>query len=182
MKLNTKLIAGSILSALIFSGCSDSSTTANNPSNITPRFVAMSMNEQIVMQDMTTGLEWVNGTENVNVIHGCFPMGAGFTQERAQTDANDFCENLDFASHTDWRLASDLEIQEYTLQMNISGFTPFYANPACPRVIGKNIDGELRTINTHNTNPIGTIKEWESLNAGVRCVRMTEMNATNMMP
>ena len=71
--------------------------------------------------------------------------------------------------------------------MKAAGKTPFYANPACPRLIG--LTGTSATaINTHNSTPIGGETTWETLidstasNYGVKCVRNIEDTSTTMMP
>ena len=159
-------------------------TTSLVTTSATSRFIPMTMMQQIVMQDMQEGLEWVNGSTDASVSSGCHPMVGGKTQSDAQNEATQFCADLVFATHTDWRFPTDVEIQKYTTDMNSSGLVPFYANPACPRVVGNNMDTTLKTINTHNTPPVGQINNWANLNAGVRCVRamqfvpMTMMNQT----
>lgn len=128
----------------------------------------MTMNSQLLMQDSTTNLEWVNGHG------GCHPMVPGKTAMVAFNEAETHCAALDYASHADWRVPTVVEIQTFTVEMQNEGITPFYQNTACPRVVGYNDDNTtLQNTNTHNTAPIGTITDWAELNAGVRCVRAT---------
>ncbi len=132
----------------------------------TSRFTPMTMNNQIVMHDTTSNLEWVNGPG------GCHPMVLGKTAATAFGESEAHCAALDYASHTDWRVPTIVEIQTFTVEMQSAGITPFYQNPACPRVVGYNDDNTtIQNTNTHNTPPIGTITDWRELNAGVRCVR-----------
>ena len=105
----------------------------------TERFMAMSMSGQIVMVDTMKGIEWVNGKEAdapAEVDHGCKPVGPGKTEDEIKVLAENFCSALVFATHDDWRVPTDLEHQEFIVQMANAGKVPFYANPACPRVVG----------------------------------------------
>ncbi len=178
---------------LLLIGCSDSDPNNTDPtvaedtnmdqvendpggSSMNGRFSSMTMNEEIVMRDSETNLEWVNGLtpSSTKPETGCHPMPPGLATDGVIAEAQFFCENLDFATHTDWRVPSTSEIQKYTADMKSSGLIPFYQNPQCPRVVGIDSDGAIlsvSTVNTHNTPPTGTINDWEARNAGVRCVR-----------
>ncbi len=128
------------------------------------------------MRDSTTNLEWVNGlTENRNkAVTGCNPMPSGLSNDGVIMEAEHFCENLVFGTHSDWRVPTTAEIKKYTVDIDAAGIVPFYQNPSCPRVVGIDINGGVKTpstVNTHNTNPIGDINAWSSKNAGARCVR-----------
>ena len=142
MFINKKLIIGSLLLATFFVGCgSDSDTVTavndiameNNVENSTmtntqapERFMAMTMGEQIVMQDNTTKLEWVNGNvQNSGANHGCLPLGPGKAEIEAQEEAKAHCEALNFANHTDWRFATDSEIQEFVTELDKVNIIPF---------------------------------------------------------
>ena len=172
---------GLILSAVLLAACgSDSnSDNDNNPSGASndSRFTPTTMNEEIVMRDKTTGLEWVNGvTPGSEKPTGCHPMPSGISADGVVTVANNFCNTLDFGGHTDWRVPKVTELKKYTVDMKTAGLTPFYQNPSCPRVVGFNTNSNgmtttISTVNTHNTDPIGEVNPWGSSNAGVRCVR-----------
>jgi len=146
------------------------------------RFSSMTNMSQVLLQDTTTNLEWVNGTSQMGINSGCLPMTSGKTEDEALSLASEHCETLSFGSHTDRRVPTASEIQVFTVAMANEGSVPFYANPACPRIVGINEHDSTKidTINTHNTPPIGTINSWTSLNAGVRCVRTFSSNS--MMP
>ena len=176
MRHPTKLLLGTLVISTIMIGCGSSDPVTNSANNNTnmgdnnptanSRFAPMTMNNQIIMRDTTTNLEWVNGPG------GCHPMVPGKTAATAFSEAEAHCAALDFASHTDWRVPTITEIQTFTVEMQNAGTTPFYQNPACPRVVGYNDDNTtIQNTNTHNTPPIGTITDWSNLNAGVRCVR-----------
>lgn len=184
MKLTTKMLLSSLVISTIMIGCGSSSdgttvatsdsgmqssggnTTNGSNNSTTTRFATMSMNNQTVTRDVTINLEWVNGPG------GCHPMVPGKTEEVAFDEAEAHCQNLDFAGHTDWRVPKIGEIQTFTVEMQNANLQPFYQNPACPRVVGYNADKtQIQNTNTHNTPPIGTISDWDELNAGVRCVR-----------
>lgn len=185
--MKTKLI--STLSIIAFTtlltacGGSSSSSSQTNSTNspqtsMQSRFTAMTMLNQIVMRDANTNLEWVNGNAIASVPSGCLPMPPGKDATDVLNTATNHCDALSFASHEDWRVPTINEIQEFTVSMKEAGLTPFYANPACPRLVGLDKDGKIQTINTHNTNPIGKINNWSKLNAGVRCVRAVQPTST----
>jgi hypothetical protein len=181
MQVNRKIVLSSLVLGMLMIGCGSSSPvlaidnednqtsmgqTDDQQTNNQTRFAAMTMNNQIVMQDTTTNLEWANGAG------GCHPMAPGITAMDAFNETVEHCEMMDFSTHTDWRVPTIEEIQTFTVQMQNAGLIPFYQNPACPRVVGYNEDNTtIQNTNTHNTPPIGTITDWTEQNAGVRCVR-----------
>jgi hypothetical protein len=73
-------------------------------------------------------------------------MPPGLATDGVIVEAQLFCENLNFSTHTDWRVPSVFEIQQYTVNMKSSGLIPFYQNPQCPRVVGINTDGATPTV------------------------------------
>ncbi len=173
MQLSVNTIFASLFISSLMIGCGGSSSNkaADDTGSMDPpsatRFKPMTMSKQIVMQDTTTKLEWVNGTG------GCHPMTPGKSEVVALAEALDHCDNLVYASHSDWRVPTPAEIQVFNTEMKEAGITPFYANPMCPRVVGTNDrNTDLSTVNTHNTPPLGTVSAWMDSNAGVRCVRV----------
>ncbi len=168
MQLSISTLLGSLLLSSFFVGCgsSSSSNTDDSSNNNSDRFKSVTMMNQIVMQDKTTSLEWVNGSG------GCHPMTPGKTQAVALAESLKHCDDLVYAGHSDWRVPTPNEIKEFNVEMGEAGITPFYANPSCPRVVGLNDRAtDLSTVSTHNTPPIGTVAAWMNSNAGVRCVR-----------
>lgn len=114
-------------------------TMDTNMTNMsTERFVAMSVSKQIIMMDMTNRIEWVNGREDTTVEHGCNPVSPGETEAEIEAKSETFCSELVFATHNDWRVPSDVEQQDFMVEMQKVGKVPFYANPSCPRVVGIN--------------------------------------------
>ena len=185
--MKTKLIItlGTIAIGTLLTACgggSSSSPATNNQNTGSgasgatnqTRFAPMTMMDQNIMRDANTNLEWVNGNAVANVPSGCLPMPSGKDAADVLNTATNHCDALSFASHEDWRVPTITEIQEFTVAMKDAGLTPFYANPACPRLVGLDTNGTIQTINTHNTDPIGKINDWIKLNAGVRCVRAVE--------
>jgi len=180
MQLHTKMLLSSLVLGTIMIGCGSSSGDSSGSSSTsgttqngnggttqqTSRFAPMTMNSETVMQDTTSNLEWVNSAP------GCHPMTPGKDAATAMNEAINHCVALNFASHTDWRLPTITEVQDFTVEMQNAGIIPYYQNPACPRLVGFNADKTaIQNTNTHNTPPIGTITDWGNLNAGVRCVR-----------
>ena len=183
--MKTTLILGTIAASIILSGCGSSgSSTNNNGMNTgntnggggqTARFTKMTMMGDTVEQDNQTKLEWV-GSVGSNGTTACQPHAAATTEMADIAAAKAHCDALVFASHEDWRVATAAEHAAFITGMNAAGMTPYYANPACPRLIGT--DGTNATaVNTHNSNPIGAMTPWATLlnqsatNFGVKCVR-----------
>ena len=159
--------------SLLLIGCGDSTTNTRNTVN-TPtstRFSKLTMVNQNILRDTNTGLEWVEGNNVAGVSSGCSPQPAGQTEAEIKNIAEQFCQDLDFASHGDWRMATATEHQEFITRMEAEGKVPFYANPACPRLVAEETNGTISTVNTHNTAPTGTILPWSNQNAGIKCVR-----------
>ena len=180
--MNVLSTGGLIFSAVLLAACGSDSNSSNDPGGASSdgRFTPTTMNEEIVMRDKTTGLEWVNGLapNSSKTVTGCHPMAPGLSTDGVVAEANNFCDTLNFAGHTDWRVPKVTELQKYTVDMKAAGLTPFYQNPSCPRVVGFNTNSNgmtttISTVNTHNTDPIGKVNPWGSKNAGVRCVRET---------
>ena len=181
MNFSKTLILTSIIASLALVGCGDSNSSSDNDDNKSEpkqeRFAKMPMGDQFVMQDMMTNLEWVEGNgRKAGVDSGCNPVGAGNDTEAIKSIAKQFCSDLNFAGHEDWRVATPAEHQTFITEMAKEGKIPFYANPTCPRLVGVEANGTTKSINTHNTNPIGAMTPWEKLpltgnNAGVKCVR-----------
>ena len=189
MTLSKTIILASIIASFALVGCggSDNNNNVNSTpkdTNKTQRFAKMPMGDQFVMQDMMTRLEWVEGNGGkTGVSSGCNPVGAGNDATTIKSIAQQFCSDLNFAGHDDWRVATPSEHQIFITEMAKEGKVPFYANPACPRLVGVEANGTTKSVNTHNTNPIGAMTPWENLpltgnNAGVKCVR----TFTTMMP
>jgi len=190
MTLSKKILFSSIIASFALVGCGGSDSNNNNDDNDdknntkTERFAKMPMGDQFVMQDMMTNLEWVEGNGGkAGVSSGCNPVGAGNDTTTIKSIAKEFCSDLNFAGHEDWRVATPAEHQMFITEMAKEGKVPFYANPACPRLVGVEADGTTKSVNTHNTNPIGGMTPWADLpltsnNAGVKCVR----TFTAMMP
>jgi len=179
MKAYKTTLLSAITLSLLLTGCGTSTTTCPTQTHSDdPRFVKVTMAEQNIMQDKKTALEWVEGNNKSDVPSGCNPVTPGNSESAIKTIAEEFCSDLNFANHDDWRVPTPSEHQEFITAMNKEGRTPFYANPACPRLVGKDKNGNIKSVNTHNTAPIGAMTPWNSLaltgnNAGIKCVRDT---------
>ena len=183
--MKTTLILGTIATSMILYGCGSSGNSTNNNgmntgntnsgAGQTERFTKMNMMGDTVEQDNQTKLEWV-GSAGSNGMTACQPHGAATTEAGDIAMAKAHCDGLVFAGHDDWRVATAEEHAMFITGMDAAGMTPFYANPACPRLIGT--DGTNATaVNTHNSNPVGAMTPWTTLlnqnatNFGVKCVR-----------
>lgn len=129
------------------------------------RFVNKTINNQTILIDNTNNIEWVNSAPGCNPTHIAL-------QTEAYDTSKKYCENLSFASYSDWRLPSISEAKTFIVDTEKAGIVPYYQNIGCPRLIGFNADKtKVQTATTHNLQPSGIIKDWEGLNAGIRCVR-----------
>lgn len=159
---------------LFAAACSDGGSDEVGDNTEAKRFVSSTENEEVVLTDTETGLTWVNGLAEGSTKSqtGCNPLPSGLPAEAAKTEAEFFCDQLEFSGYSDWRVATPEEHQVYLVALDKAGIIPFYQNPSCPRVVGIEAQtGTLKTVNTHNTPPIGQINDWNMSNAGVRCVR-----------
>ena len=192
MKASKTIILSSIITSLLLVGCgnssdnnsisnSNSSNTITTPSTIDTRFSTMTMDTETVEVDNMKKVEWVGSVgKNQNA---CQPHAAATTEAADIAGAKAHCSQLVFATHSDWRVATPAEIKEHVTAMEAAGKIPFYANPACPRLIG--VMGNTATaVNTHNSTPTGGETTWANLinstasNYGVKCIRSTENNNT----
>ena len=194
MKNSKEIILSSIIASLLLVGCGNGSSTTDNtmtPTETTmpnttadTRFTTMVMDTETIEVDTMKKVEWIGSAgKNQNA---CQPNAAATTESSDIAGAEAHCSQLVFATHDDWRVATPAEHKEHITGMNAVGKTPFYANPACPRLIG--VMGTSATaVNTHNSTPIGGETTWANLisstasNYGVKCVRDIS-DSTGMMP
>lgn len=162
-----------ILSAsLLLIGCGNSANNNDDNSTSTTRFTTTVVMGDTLRVDNIKKLEWIGSAGN----NACSPHSAATTEMADIASGKAHCEALTFAGKNDWRMATAKEHQEFITGMKDAKLTPFYANPACPRLIGT--DGTSATaVNTHNSTPVGEMIPWATLlmqsatNFGVKCVR-----------
>ena len=166
MLLTSKLLLSSILSILFVAGCSDAEKTE--------RFSTYTTKKEIVMRDKIAHLDWTNGRVDRTAQSGCKPIKPIRIADEINMIANDYCSNINFAGHDDWRVPTAKENQTFILETKKAGKHPYYLIPKCPRIIG--VDGnKVSTTNTHNSSPLGKINAWDkNKGAGIRCVRKTK--------
>lgn len=137
-------------------------------------FNSITVEEHTALEDVSTKLQWVNSSP------GCLPYSAGISEESIKTQTNDYCSNLVFLKQNDWRVPTATELSMFLIKANKYNEKLFYKNAGCPRLIGLDMTtynasdiklSKIITVNTHNNPPIGEIKPWVRLNAGIRCVR-----------
>ena len=178
MRTSNKIILTSIITSLVLVGCgnassSDTRDTTDSSANNT-RFTTMTTDTETVEVDTMKNIQWVGSVgKNQNA---CKPNGAATTESADIAAAKAHCAQLVFANHNDWRVATPREHKEHITAMRAAGKTPYYANAACPRLIGV-MGTHATAVNTHNSAPIGAETPWETLinatasNYGVKCVR-----------
>ncbi len=166
------MILISLIASLVLVGCGNSSSSDDGTKNT--RFSTMTMDTETVEVDKLKKVQWVGSVgKNQNA---CKPNGAATTQSADIAGAKAHCAQLVFSGHNDWRVATPGEHKEHITAMKLAGKTPYYANAACPRLIG--VMGTRATaVNTHNSMPIAAETTWVNLiNAtassyGVKCIR-----------
>jgi len=200
MKNSRTIILSAFIASLLLAGCGDGSsstdsttspsattspTTTMPSTNNDTRFTTMVMDTETVEVDTMKKVEWVGSVgKNQNA---CQPHAAATTESSDIAGAKGHCAQLVFATHDDWRVATPAEHKEHITAMNAAGKIPFYANPACPRLIGV-MGSSATAVNTHNSTPIGAETTWANLinsiasNYGVKCIRDIVDTNTTMMP
>jgi len=192
MKNSKKIMLSAFIASLLLVGCGDGNSTSDTttprgttmPSNDT-RFTTMVMDTETIEVDNEKKVEWIGSAgKNQNA---CQPHAAATIESSDIAGAKAHCSQLVFATHSDWRVATPAEHKEHITAMNAVGKTPFYANPACPRLIGV-MGSSATAVNTHNSTPIGGETTWADLinstasNYGVKCIRDIVDTNTSMMP
>ena len=161
MAISNTLFLGLTLSvSILASGCtanSDASPTATN------RYTTKTIGSDVILTDHKTGLSWTNSSQ------GCKPLFGKDPAKTIQT-AKSFCADLSFAGQTDWRLANIKEMTELETQTDAHGFSLYYKNPVCARVLALKNDHQLTSISTTNKAPAGR-DVGNKFPAGTRCVR-----------
>jgi hypothetical protein len=183
--MKVQLLIGATVASLIMAGCGSSDNTSNTNTSMggsptmdanSTRFTKMTMMGDTVEQDNQTKLEWV-GSSGSNGTSACQPHPAATTEAADIAGAKAHCDALTFAGHSDWRVATPEEHKMFIQGMKDADMTPFYQNPACPRLIGVDANGKAKAVNTHNSTPVGDMQTWDTLlrssatNYGVKCVR-----------
>lgn len=157
--------------AILMVGCSDNDTVENN--DTAERFTTMEKSGDTVRIDSVSKLEWIGSAG----MGACSPHAAATTEMEDLASGIAHCEALVFAGHEDWRMATAAEHADFIKGMDAAGLTPFYANPACPRLIGTEGSDSAVAVNTHNSDPVGSMTPWATLlmqnatNFGIKCVR-----------
>jgi hypothetical protein len=169
--MNKNVLMGAMIASMMIVGCGGGSDTKNEPTK-DERFSTMVTGGDTLRIDSMTKLEWIGSEGN----GACQPHGAATTESEDIAGAVAHCSSLSFAGHSDWRVATAAEHATFITGMSDAGIIPFYANPACPRLIGS--DGTTAiAVNTHNSSPVGAMAPWATLlmqsatNYGVKCVR-----------
>ncbi len=149
-----------ITSLIIAAGCTANTGTT---SESTKRYTEKAVGSDTLLTDNKTGLIWTNSSQ------GCKPL---FGEDPAKTikTATSFCADLSFAGHSDWRLATVKEMTVLETQTDANGFSLYYKNPVCARVLALKSDQTLTSISTTNKAPAGR-DVGNKYPAGTRCVR-----------
>ena len=158
--------------------------------NNSKRFSTISFNQQSILQDRYTKLEWANGIdekkqdngENKTIEDGCisFDVTSENNHIIIKEKAESYCKNLTFASYNDWRVPNDVEYQELIKAVKDTDISLHYNSPSCINALG--LDKEkLNIINTNSeSNATGDITPFKNTNVTtcLRCVRDAEAPLT----
>lgn len=109
--------------------------------------------------DLETNLLWVND------VNACNPLGA--PNENTPMQAMQYCADLVFQGHEDWRMPTTDEASELITVALAEGVDLVYQNPGCPAVI--TMGGVA--VETHNGDNPGDVTEMPP-SLGIRCVRL----------
>lgn len=90
--------------------------------------------------DRKKGLMWVNDEDRCKAVH---PTVAG--QDFDTPEVRNYCENLEFAGHNDWRIATTAEVSDFIIRTYNGNILPsYYAK--CNLMVGDNGDGTFSQI------------------------------------
>ena len=109
--------------------------------------------------DLETNLLWVND------VNACSPLGA--PNDNTAMLAMQYCDDLVFQGHEDWRMPTADEAGELITAALEEAVDLVYQNPGCPAVI--TMGGVA--VETHNGDNPGDVTEMPP-SLGIRCVRM----------
>jgi len=164
--------------------------SAGAEDNNSKRFSTISFNQQSILQDRYTKLEWVNGIdekkqqneENKTIADGCISFNVTSENNHIiiKEKAESYCKNLTFASYNDWRVPNDVEYQELIKTVKDTDISLHYNSPSCINALGLDKD-KLNIINTNSeSNATGDITPFKNTNATtcLRCVRDAEAPLT----
>ena len=160
--------------------------SASPEDNNSKRFTTISFEQQTILQDRYTKLEWVNGIEkkeknneeNQTVEDGCisFDVTSENNHIIIKEKAENYCKNLTFASYSDWRVPNDTEYQSLIKSLKDTNISLHYNSPSCSNALG--LDKErLKIIDTNmSSTSIGEITPFNNSNITtcLRCVRDAE--------
>jgi len=164
--------------------------SASPEDNNSKRFTTISFDQQTILQDRYTKLEWVNGIEkkeknneeNQTIEDGCISFDV--TPENnhiiIKEKAESYCRNLTFASYNDWRVPTDIEYQTLMKAVKETDISLHYNSPSCINALGLDKE-QLNIINTNmNSDTIGEITPFNNSNITtcLRCVRDAEAPLT----
>ena len=164
--------------------------SATQEDNNSKRFTTISFNQQTILQDGYTKLEWVNGIEetkenseeNKTIEDGCISFNVTSENNHIiiKEKAENYCKNLTFASYKDWRVPNDTEYQSLMKTIKDTNLSLHYNSPSCINAIGLDKE-ELKIIDTNmSSNNIGEITLFKNSNITtcLRCVRDAEAPLT----
>ncbi len=176
MKWKTKVI----LALLILTKLS-----ADSEQSDSKRFTTISFENQTILQDNYTKLEWINGVKSNKTLEnnqttpdGCISFNATSENNNIliRKKAENYCKNIKFASYSDWRVPKDREYQGLIKAVKDANLSIHYNSPSCVNAIGLDND-KLTIINTDiDSNSTGVIIPFKQNNITtcLRCVRDAE--------
>ena len=170
-----------LFSSLLFITFSSPSIATENDNNST-RFNAISFENQTILQDSYTKLEWVNGKSeksskaetNATIDDGCLRFDANPKNVHitVKEKSEKYCKELTFASYTDWRIPTDIEYQTLIRATKDENISLYFSFKPCDHALGMHKD-KLNIIDTNQSKHIGEITEFKENNSTtcLRCVR-----------
>lgn len=146
------------------------------------RFNTITFENQTILQDNYTKLEWVNGVDgnisnedNITIDDGCISFNVTSENNNIiiRKKAESYCKALKFASYSDWRVPKDIEYKELILAVKESNLSIYYDSPLCINAIGldKNILNIISTNLEDNSTGNITIFKKNNITTCLRCVR-----------
>lgn len=124
--------------------------------------VVKTINGGKVVVDEETKLIWANDGKEACYLHRVGFKAASETPRKTI----DYCEELNHAGNTEWRLPTAKELQDFVLKTKSQNLSLEYANNHCTTLVASG--GKF--VKTEKSKDAGEIKEKAFPAAGTRCV------------
>lgn len=143
-----------VFAVLVFTACDDKNG-----------YVSQKIKGDEVLIDTNNKIAWVNGSEGCKTyVANKDDMKTKFSKTPAE--AVEYCENLEYAGNSDWRLPTAAELSRLTLDVQKADIKLNYAFDKCKRMVAS---GD-KFVQTEKSDDPGAVLDEAAGGAGIRCV------------